>query len=182
MSFTRVAWTVRQSTKNRTAVRGLGSLDYVDDIRYFAKQFGVSPSTIAAVIQMEGQGRQSFAPLIRFLEDRGWAGSTIGIGQMLPDVPNRLVMKYWGISESVDVTRGRLINSDHDAIALVAAYLDELQDDYGLSCREAAIAYAFDSSGIDKLRGTNWSERAAVYRGNQFDRTRRLVNESGLFR
>ena len=72
--------------------------------------------------------------------------------------------------------RERLINSDHDAIALIAAELADLQRDFGLCGREAAIAYAFGASGIDGLRETNWSGPQASFRGRYYDAVSRRVS------
>ncbi|MGH9197837.1 MAG: RHS repeat-associated core domain-containing protein, partial [Acidimicrobiia bacterium] len=150
---------------------------WIDDV---ANNFGIDAVMLAAVIEREGGDRASCGVICRRLESHGLAGKTIGVGQMRVDLANCLVETHWGVKESLGDTRKRLANNDEDAIALAGAYLHDLQEEYGLTSRQAAIAYAFGESSIGELQRTNWSGPQASRLGRGYDRRYRSISATGL--
>lgn len=144
-------------------------------------QLAIRPVMLAAVNEREGGDRNTCGMFCSVVEDIGLAGDTIGIGQMRVDLANRLVCERWGIQESKRTTRRRLAVSNHDGIALAGAYLKDLQSRYGLSSREAAIAYAFGEGQIGELRRTNWQGPQAAGLGRGYDERYESIAATGVF-
>ncbi len=91
---------------------------------------------------------------------------------MRPDVAARLA----GIDTRT--ARKKLVYDTGFAIAMAAEYLAEFQNKYGLSDREAFIAYGFGEGRISDLRATKFNGKAAKPRGKSYDRLSNQISRS----
>ena len=121
------------------------------DIVAAAKQYGINPKVLAALLIQEGEGRQfanKFGGIWRELEKSGKVGRSVGIAQMQGPTAARLLEKYYGEKVTPDEALKRVASSDRLAINLAAANLHDLKGTYHISDEQAYTAYAADDGLI----------------------------------
>lgn len=120
-------------------------------IELAAAESGIDPATLVALLIKEGGGRAEFTGLpflsgaLRSLEGLGTIfgrNQTVGIGQMRPDVAQRLFRDYYGHEISTSDARRVLAWDDTWGIRLAAAELRHIKEELGVTDREAYVIYA----------------------------------------
>lgn len=137
-----------------------------------AKKYGINPKVLAALLIQEGDGRTTgnnlSGGLLHELEKRGYAGSSVGLGQMQGKTAAMLLEKYHGEKVTPDEALRRVASSDQLAISLAAANLHHLKETHNITDEQAYTAYAAD----DKLIRA-WLRDETTYPGygNMTDRS-----------
>jgi hypothetical protein len=146
-----------------------------------ALRFGITRTLLAITLQHEGYGRSQLVQgrIDKYIEKK-FGRDTIGTGQMMPLTAQALALKYDGEHISLETARHRLVYDSPWQIHMTAAYLFDLQSQFGLTDKEAFIAYAFGAEQIEELRLTRFQGREATRRGTHYDELyREIAGQAG---
>jgi hypothetical protein len=133
------------------------SRDTLQAREYWADQFGVSETTLAVTIEHESGYIRAFGWLYR-VTDYLRSSSSAGLGSVRTETAQRLLSRYFGITglANKDV-RERLAFDDDFNIAVAAASLKQIEEDHGLTGREAFVAYAYRDASINILKDARFA-------------------------
>jgi hypothetical protein len=137
-----------------------------------AVRFGLSPVLLAILLQHEGEGRAKYIQgrVDKWIENQfPIHNDTVGTAQMRPDVARARAAEFDGIELTLDDARNRLVYDTKFAIHMATAELFHLQSTYGLTDREAFIAYSGGDAAVYEFRRTNFSGKYGKDRGEKYD-------------
>jgi hypothetical protein len=154
-----------------------------------ALRFGISPLLLAATLQHEGYNRSKLVQgrVDKWLEFQGdrlpgkLKQDSIGVGQMVPATAQFIAQKYFDEYDDLGEReiRRKLVYDTDFAVRMAAGYLHEWQS-FGLTDRQAFIAYAYGLEDLSELQHTNFQgSTLARKRGQRYDQLVKEITERG---